>query len=329
MNLPTAVFVIRWLVRDTLRQARASGLTWLLIGVTLVCTAFCLTLGIRGDRPLLPGRPWEDVNYLPRSEAQKHDPDFVTEAGVDVPSGELSLLFGAFRVPLSRSRVEAVRHIEMLLAGGLADAAGILLALIWTAGFLPTFLEPGVASIVLAKPAPRWLVLAGKLLGVLVFVGFQAFLFIGLTWLALGIRTGVWESSYFIGVPILLTHFAIFFCFSALLAVVTRSTIASVLGTLAIWFACWGVNYWRHAAVAAGDAGAALNTAYWLLPKPADLGMLLADALSAQSLFGQDSVLEAIRRRDDAGLQWSLLTSLIAPLAAFAIAIRKLTRAEY
>lgn len=329
MDLPQAFFVVRWLARDTLRQARSSGLTWLLVGVTSICAAFCLTMGIDGDRPMLPGRPWEDVHYLPRSEAERFKPEFVTEAGVDVPSGELTLLFGAFRIPLSRSRVDAVRQIELLLAGGIADAAGVLLALIWTAGFLPTFLEPASACIILAKPAPRWLVLLGKLIGILLFVGIQAFLFVGLTWLALGLRTGVWEGGYFIGVPLLLTHFAIFFCFSALLAVVTRSTVAAVIGTLAVWFACWGVNYWHHAAVAAGDAGPALGAAYWLLPKPADLGMLLADALNANSLFGQDSVFEEVRRRGALNLEWSLLSSLIAPAAAFMAAIWKLSRTEY
>src|SRR5205823_12590294 len=106
----------------------------------------------------------------------------IAESGVDVPTGELTLLFGAFRVPLARSRVEAVRFIELLLAGGLADTAGVLLALIWTAGFLPSFLDPATTSVLLAKPVPRWLLLTGKFFGVLVFVAVQALLFIGLTW---------------------------------------------------------------------------------------------------------------------------------------------------
>src|SRR5580704_8787430 len=47
------------------------------------------------------------------------------------------------------------------------DVAGLLLALLWTAGFLPTFLEPAHASILLAKPTPRWQLLVGKFVGVL------------------------------------------------------------------------------------------------------------------------------------------------------------------
>ena len=41
------------------------------------------------------------------------------------------------------------------LAGVVADTAGVLLALLWTAGFLPTFLEPAAVTVLLAKPAPR------------------------------------------------------------------------------------------------------------------------------------------------------------------------------
>lgn len=329
MNLPAAVFVLRWLVRDTLRQARASGVFWLLLGVTLVCVIFCLTVGISGDQPQLPLRPFEDPAFLPRSEAEKLPPDKIAASGVDVPTGDMTLLFGAIRVPLARSRVEAVRMLELLLVGGIADTAGVLLALIWTAGFLPSFLDPATTSVLLAKPAPRWLLLAGKFLGVLVFVALQATLFVGLTWLALGIRTGVWESRYFIGVPLLLAHFAMFFCISTLLAVLTRSTTAGVIGTLAFWFVCWGVNYARHAAATAGDVGPALETAYWLLPKPADLGVLLIDALGAESSFGQDSVLEAVRTQSGVRPDSVLLTSFLVPVIAFAAAVWRLNRNEH
>ena len=56
----------------------------------------------------------------------------------------------------------------------MADAVGLLLALLWTASFLPTFLEPAAVAVLLAKPVPRWQLLVGKFAGVLAFVAFQA-----------------------------------------------------------------------------------------------------------------------------------------------------------
>src|SRR5207248_2469859 len=109
----------------------------------------------------------------------------------------------------------------------------------------------------------------------------------------------------------------------------TRSTAAGVIGTIAFWFVCWGVNYARQAAATAGEPGLALETAYWLLPKPADLGVLLIDALGAQSSFGRDSVLEAVRTRGDIRPEWTLLSSFLVPIIAFAAAVRRLNRSEY
>ena len=76
-----------------------------------------------------------------------------------------------FPFPVSRERSDAVHFLELLLAGGIAGTLGLLLALVWTAGFVPTFLEPSAASVLLAKPVARWQLLLGKYLGVLTFVG--------------------------------------------------------------------------------------------------------------------------------------------------------------
>ena len=104
---------------------------------------------------------------------------------------------------------------------------------------------------------------------------------VGGTYLALGISTGVWDVVYLLCVPMLLLHFAIFYSFSTLLAVCTRSTVACVFGSILFWFLCWGMNFGRHAMVAvAADAPgvstgmhASVEVGYWVLPKPADMGI--------------------------------------------------------
>src|SRR5262249_38807717 len=62
------------------------------------------------------------------------------------------------------------------------------------------------------------------------------------TWLALGLKTQVWNPVYLAAAPLLLVQFAAFFGFSMLLATIFRSSIASALGALLCWAACAGIN---------------------------------------------------------------------------------------
>jgi hypothetical protein len=334
MTLPAALFALRWLARDTFRQARASGITAVMLAVTAVCTAACLSMGVTGEPEHIPLRPWEDPYYLPKKAAEQFDPKAIAESGVEVPKGEFTLVFGTIRVPLTRTRVEAVRFVQVLLAGGVAGTLGVLLALVWTAGFLPAFLEPAAASVLVAKPVPRGVLLTGKAAGVLAFVAAQTALFVGLTWFALGVATRVWDARYLLCVLVLLVHFTLFFSVSAFLAVVTRSTVASIVGTLAVWAACWGVNVARHAAAAALPEGASLAAApiewvYWLLPKPADLGLILVDALEAGNMVAHMPVLKAVHDRGLLLPELAILTSCLVPAALLVIAGRRFVRTDY
>jgi ABC-type transport system involved in multi-copper enzyme maturation permease subunit len=324
MNLPAVVFAIRWLIRDTFRQAWAAGVTIAMLAVTVICMLLCFSVAVRGDVPELPVAPGEARTLLPKSEAAKF-PD-KDKTGLDVPTGEITLLFGAFPIELKRARADAVHFIEVVLAGGIADTAGVLLALVWTAGFLPTFLDPRSASVLFAKPMPRWAVLAGKFGGVLLLVAGQALLFVACVWLALGIRTSIWDGRVFAAVPLLVIHFGCFFAVSTLIAVTTRSTVVSVLGTVAVWIGCWGVNYARHAIPSGGGL---LEAAYWVLPKPADLGLLLLEVLGARGDFAHAPGLEAVTAGGGISPETVILTSCLLPVAALALAGWRLTRSDY
>ncbi len=93
----------------------------------------------------------------------------------------------------------------------------------------------------------------------------------------------------------MLLHFAIFFSFSLLLAVCTRSTVVCVFGSIAFWGICWAINFGRHAVTAASDLATQgsfsaplvwlADIGYWLFPKPVDLGRLVFDSLGAGSYF--------------------------------------------
>jgi hypothetical protein len=218
-----------------------------------------------------------------------------------------------------------------------------LLSLIWTAGLIPEALAPSNAAALFTKPAPRWLFLAGKFAGVVVIVaGLTAFFFLG-TWFALGFRTGEWDHGYLAGIPLLLLQFVSLYSVSVLLAVMTRSAAACVLGTLLVWALAVGINYGRHAAVALPHLGAntptlspftlfLVDAAYWMLPKPLDCQMLLEQALGAGAHLATLSSLPEFARVREAGEFFpsaAVFTSLLFSVVVLALAGRQLRKVEY
>jgi hypothetical protein len=220
----------------------------------------------------------------------------------------------------------SVRFLQALLALWAAGAVGMLLVVLWTSGFLPEFLQPASATVLLAKPVPRWSLLAGKYLGVLAFVAFQVTVFVAGTWAALGLATGFWPLGYLFSIPLLVLEFAILYSFSALLAVWTRSTVACIFGTLLFWGLCAGVNHARRQAVTPSPA---LEASYWVLPKPTDLVLLLGDALGGGAHFRTPGVAPGERPSRGIEVELSLLSSLLFTGAVLGLAARRFVKSDY
>jgi hypothetical protein len=359
MDAPAAILVIRWLVRDTFRQARASGIFWLMLAVSALSVALCLSIRVEGDEAndeALPRVYFARANAavatlvadgaaqslgvwrVPATIASLEYNQVMTAIRQKHPiiQGRLTLAFGAIEMDVQRDRRHAVRSIQSVLVGWVADAAGLLLALLWTAGFLPTFVEPTAVVVLLAKPVPRWSLLAGKFIGVLVFVAFQAFVFVAGTWLALAVVTGVWDPTYFLCIPLLLLHFGTFFSFSALLAVVTRSTVVSAFGSILFWLMCYGMNYGRHAALGLADLknvpksfGFGIEAGYWILPKPLDFHLILLKTLNADDFVLRVVDTGVLAERGAWFPEFSLLSSVLFGLVMLGAAAYEFVHTDY
>lgn len=329
-DLPTAIRTVRWMVRDTFRQSVASKLFWVMLGITALCTAFCLgtAVDVPGERPRHPA---EIPDRLP---AAHHSPGAAAE-GIPVSGGRMSLGFGLVEFAVPKFRDDAVRYVQVWLAGVLADTVGLLLALLWTAGFLPTFLEPQAVTVLLAKPAPRWSLLVGKYLGVVLFVALHATLFVGGTWFALGFATGVWDVRYWFAVPLLVVNFAVFYSFSALLAVVSRSTVVAVFGTLLFWVLCWAMNATHHRLAGFDVPGVAAATStlvdvgYWVLPKPFDMSGIFFDAMRAGDYVVMANELAAVKAAGAFRPELSVLASLGFAAGVLGLAAYEFRKTDY
>ena len=228
-----------------------------------------------------------------------------------------------------------MHFLQLVLAAGVADTLGLLLTLVWTAGFLPGFLDPAPSRCCWPSRFPAASLLLGKYVGVL---GLRAGAGRAISSPApgwrLAIRTGVWDAAYLLSMPLLLLHFAIFFSFSLLLAVCTRSTVVCVFGSIAFWGICWAINFGRHAVTAASDLTSQgsfsaplvwlADVCYWLLPKPVDLGRLVFDALGAGLISAR-----SLESTAAVSLPLSVLTSLLFTGYILLAACRQFAGTDY
>lgn len=349
MNARSSLTLVSELVRDTFRQAVASGICWMMLAVTAICFVFCLSVSVSGDLSLRPDD--EPLYFLPRTPRTvkpsggkasaadpipKLDPDSAHREGVGTISGRVTMAFGTVSFPVSRERGDAVHLIELLLAGGIAGTFGLLMTLVWTAGFVPTFLEPGAASVLLAKPVSRRQLLLGKYLGVLAFVAFQVLLFVVLTWVALGVRTGFWDLAYWWCIPLLLLEFAVFYSFSILLAVLTRSTVACVFGSLLFWLLAWGINYGTvmvRQTTTSDDIPEGTRllavASYWISPKPIDHSLIFFNALDSQMHFEKPEIFKQLENGPDYSPTASILSTIVITGLLLAISAHEFRTADY
>jgi hypothetical protein len=204
---------------------------------------------------------------------------------------EMRLFFGAFSwrprlpgvVPSGRrfiSSAEMVYLVEIALGEIMAGWVGLLVAVIVTAGSVPSFLQKGTLDLLLAKPVGRPRILVAKYAGGCIFVFLVATLVIGGSWLAISLRTGHWNFYFPLTILTLTFFFAVLYSVSVLVGVLTRSHATAAVMTLLTWIACYGVGRARiHYLSPEGVGGSpgmvkSVRIAHLLLPKTSDLSLM-------------------------------------------------------
>ena len=117
-----------------------------------------------------------------------------------------------------------------------------VLALVTTAGMIPDFISGGSIELMLSKPVSRTRLYLTKFATGLLFVGLQVAIFSVASMLVIGIRGGVWEPGILLSIPIVVLFYSYLFCVCTLRGLITRSTLASLLLTVLLWFILFLLN---------------------------------------------------------------------------------------
>ncbi|MSR29118.1 MAG: ABC transporter permease [Phycisphaerales bacterium] len=118
-----------------------------------------------------------------------------------------------------------------------------VLALVTTCGIVPDLVAPGSIDLILAKPISRPRLFLTKYATGLLFAALQVLIFSTAVFFVIGIRGGAWEWALFLAVPIVTFFYSLLFSICAMVGMVTRSSIASLILTVMAWAAISAVTF--------------------------------------------------------------------------------------
>ena len=192
------------LVVDSFRESLDRKIFWVMAGFAVLVAGMMACIGMEADRVTILFGLWD-------FETDHYNP--------------LSVL--------GRSHIAGlvVYMLTFLLLGWI----GTILMIIATAGMFPAMMRRGSIDVPLSKPLGRYRLFLYKYLASMVFVLLQATIFVGLTFLVMGIRWGVWLPGYLFSIPLLVLLFSYVYCISTLVAVRTGSGVAATLLSIAAW----------------------------------------------------------------------------------------------
>lgn len=143
-----------------------------------------------------------------------------------------TLFFGSMEISKEFPLGRVLYFIEEDLINSFMAGFTILIGIIITGFFIPNMLRKGALDLLITKPISRPALLVYKYIGGLSYVFLVSAFTVGGMWLAVALRSGYWDPTFLLLIPIITFMFAILYSFSTLIAVLTRSAIASILLTL-------------------------------------------------------------------------------------------------
>lgn len=206
----------------------------------------------------------------------------------------MKIFFGSVTLAEEASLGSALWIIEDQIINGLGGALALLIGLIITAFFIPNMLRKGSIDLLLVKPIGRSQLLVYKYLGGLTFMFLVTAFTVGGIWLVIALRSGHWDPSFLAVIPLLTFTFAIIYAVSTLVAVFTRSPIASMLVSIGFMLFLYIVGQVKSAFDGVRDAGRGDRMPEWaftlvdtlnnVLPRYKDLDKLTSKLISDGTL---------------------------------------------
>ncbi len=239
-------FIQTWaLVVDTFREAMARKIIWGFFGCSTALILFFLLL-----------------------------------VKIDVVQGAIATMSLFGKTGQAQDMTKMVLTVHAVISN-LLYGFGMLLAILASAGLIPTIFEPGRIELLLSKPVSRSHILLGRYLGNLLVIAANIFYPVIAVWLIFGIKTGVWTPGFLYSSFFTVFMFGIYLSIILLVGVLWESAVVATMVTFAVVVISIILNFQStlERVLTSEWSRDVVRGLYYILPKGVDVGKMMTNII--------------------------------------------------
>lgn len=196
----------------------------------------------------------------------------------------------------------AVIYFESNISSKIPMFMLIAFYLIIVSSFIPSMLQKGHIDLLLSKPISRTKIVVGHLLAGTVFAFLSSFFLLGIIWLIVSSKTGVWHIPFLYSILWFTFIFLTLYSSVILIGFLTKNTILNILINLILFFPVSWIFYMLNLVTKKGEQFFSFSAVtefiikffYYILPKPWDLADLCENSIKGEALVSIQPIVTSI-----------------------------------
>jgi ABC-type transport system involved in multi-copper enzyme maturation permease subunit len=210
---------------------------------------------------------------------------FLLIVKIDVVQGAIATMSLFGKTGQAQDMTKMVTNVHAVISN-LLYGFGMLLAILASAGLIPTIFEPGRIELLLSKPVSRTHILMGRYLGNLLVIAANIFYPVIAVWLIFGIKTGVWTPGFLYSSLLTVFMFGVYLSIIVIVGVQWESAVVSTMVTFAVVVISVILSFRSNLEKLLSSEWSrdVVRGLYYVLPKAVDVGKMMSDMIKGQPI---------------------------------------------
>ncbi len=210
---------------------------------------------------------------------------FLLIVKIDVVQGAIATMSLFGKTGQAQDMTKMVTNVHAVISN-ILYGFGMLLAILASAGLIPTIFEPGRIELLLSKPVSRTHILLGRYLGNLLVIAANMFYPVLAVWIIFGIKTGVWTPGFLYSSLLTVFMFGVYLAIIVIVGVQWESAVVATMITVAVIVISIIVNFQSsiQKLLTSEWSRDVVRVLYYILPKGVDIGKMMTNIIKSEPI---------------------------------------------